>query len=529
VTWFVEKAILPKCYLKLDWFILIVTSIEYSFYVLLLTVLGFGLIILTRTIMFTQKARVPRDIVIDSLDVVGALQRLTRAIQFQTVSTQNQTGFNAGEFLAFHKFIEDSFPLVHKHLEREVINGYSLLYTWRGQNENLKPVMFTSHIDVVPVEPGTEGDWEYPPFSGFNTGQHIYGRGTMDVKCGVMSILEAVEWQLANGYRPARTIYLGFGHDEEVDGIEGAKKIGEVLRSRGVELDYLLDEGLPIAHNLLSETQEPVALVAISEKGYLSLELSVESEGGHSSVPQGFTAIAVLSNAIHKLESNPLKGDINGIMRNTFESMAPRLPIMYRSFIANLWLFRKLFQIKLSALPATNAALRTTTATTIFDSGVKENLIPTQAKAVVNFRIHPNDSIASVINHVRRVINEPRINIRTLDGYIEPSPVSNVDSKYYKMLRVTIRQIFKDVSVSPSLMIAATDARHYTHLTKNVYRFSPLRSEASDLDRVHGTNERISVTNYADMIRFFIQMMRNTAVVKDRTIEDLPQVNPVFN
>lgn len=493
---------------------MIITSLEYSFYLLLITVLGIGLIILTRTIMFTKKSRVPREVSVDNIDVDGAVKRLSRAIQFKTVSTQNQLGFNADEFLNLHAYLEEVFPNVHKHLKKEVINEYSLLYTWQGNDDNLKPVMFTSHLDVVPVEPGTEGDWDYPPFSGHITDTYIYGRGTMDVQCGVMSILEATEWLLQNGYRPARTIFLGFGHDEEVDGIEGAMKIGAVLAERGIELDYLLDEGLPIAHNLLSEAQEPVALVAISEKGYLSLELSVESEGGHSSVPQGVTSIAVLSNAIHKLEGNPMRGNLNGIIRSTFETMAPRLPLAYRSAIANLWLFRKLFQNKLSAEPATNAALRTTTATTIFDSGIKENLIPTQAKAVVNFRVHPNDSIESVIAHVRKTVNDPRIQVRKLEGYIEPSPVSDVNSKYYKMLRVTIRQIFKDVSVSPSLMIAATDARHYTHLTKNVYRFLPLRCDASDLDRVHGTNERITIDNYADMIRFFIQMMRNTAVVK---------------
>lgn len=484
--------------------------------------MGLGFIIFARTIMFTQKARLPRFVDIRELNLNQAVDRLSKAVQFKTISTQNQQGFDAREFEFYHDWLTQAFPLVHKNLQRELVNGYSLLYTWRGENDNLKPVMYTSHIDVVPVEPGTETDWLYPPFSGTVADGYIYGRGTMDVKCGVMGLLEATEWLLSNGYRPARTIYLGFGHDEEVDGIEGAMKIGKLLQDRGIELDYLLDEGLPIAHQLLNEKQSPVALVAISEKGYLSVELSVESEGGHSSVPQGITSIAVLSNAIHKLEQNPMPGNLTGIMRSTFESMAPRLPIMYRSAIANLWLFKKLFQNILSAQPATNAALRTTTATTIFDSGMKENVIPTQAKAVVNFRIHPNDSIEGVLKHVRKTIENSKIKIRVLEGSMEPSPVSDIHSKFYKMLRVTIRQTFKDVSVSPSLMVAATDARHYTHLTKNIYRFIPLRTDQSDLDRVHGTNERITVSNYEEMIRFYIQFMRNTAVIKSRVDQQDP-------
>lgn len=504
---------------------MIITSLEYSLYVILATSLGFGLIIALRTIMFTNKLRVPKEVNIENLDISAAVKRLSTAIQFKTISNQDQQYFDPKAFLDMHDWLEKTFPLVHSHLEKEVVNGYSLLFTWKGERSNLKPVMFTSHLDVVPIEPGTENDWLYPPFSGHITDEHVYGRGAMDVQCGVMSILEAVEWQLQNGYTPARTIYFGFGHDEEVDGLEGAKKIGELLAERGVELEYLLDEGLPIVHGLLEQLRNDVALIAVSEKGYLSLELTAETEGGHSSVPQGKTSIAVLSQAIHKLENNQLPSKLGGIVQNTFETMAPRLPIMYRSAIANLWLFKKMFQRKLATIPATNAAMRTTTATTIFDSGIKENVLPTSAKAVVNFRIHPNDTVESVVKHVRKTINNPRISIRKLEGYIEPSPVSDIHNKYYKLLRISIRQIFKDVSVSPSLMIAATDARHYTHLTENVYRFLPLRSDESDLDRVHGTNERIAISNYADMIRFYIQFMRNTAVIKSGVEEDLPVVD----
>lgn len=505
---------------------MIITSLEYSLFIILATTLGFGLIIVLRTIMFTNTPRIPKEISIDNLDVEGAVSRLSKAIQFETVSTQGQKDFNPQAFLDMHAWLESTFPLVHKHLTREVVNNYSLLFTWESPNANLKPVMYTSHLDVVPIEPGTENDWIYPPFSGQITEDYVYGRGTMDVQCGVMAILECVEWLLANGYRPARTIYLGFGHDEEVDGIEGAMKIGKVLADRGITLDYLLDEGLPIAHGLLDQISNPVALVAISEKGYLSLELVAETEGGHSSVPQGKTSIAVLGKAIHRLENNPMPGNLSGIVQNTFESLAPRMTVIYRSAVANLWLFKKLFQKKLSAIPATNAALRTTTATTIFDSGMKENVLPTSAKAVVNFRIHPNDTIDSVIAHVKKTINDPSISIRILEGSINPSPISDINSKYYKMLRVSIRQVFKDVTVSPSLMIAATDARHYTHLTENIYRFLPLRSDESDLDRVHGTNERIAISNYADMIRFYIQFMRNTAVVKEEG--EKPKVEEKF-
>ncbi len=481
--------------------ILIVTAV--------ITFIGF---IIFRTWLHSGIQKNNNDLSFKELDLKGAAERLSDAITFKTVSEQEPSDIDGEQFRKQHAYLKKAFPLVHQHLEQEVVNEYSLLYTWKSESDHLKPVMFTSHLDVVPVEPGTEQDWEYPPFSGVIKDGYIYGRGTMDVQCGVMAILESVEWLLQQGYKPKRTIYLGFGHDEEVDGDQGAYAISKKLQERNVELEYLLDEGLPIVHGLMEQINNPVALVAIAEKGYMSIELTATSEGGHSSVPQGKTSIALLSEAIEKLENNPMPARLDGIVKNTFESMAPSMSLPYRFVIANFWLFKKLFKIILSRMPATNAAMRTTTATTIFESGMKENVLPTQARAIVNFRIHPNDTVDDVLKHVKHVINDENIEVRLLHGSLNPSPVSDIEDPNYKNLEKTIRQVFTDVTVSPSLMVAATDARHYTNLTKNLYRFLPLRSVESDLDRVHGTNERLSVENYGEMIWFYIQMLRNSAV-----------------
>lgn len=481
--------------------ILIVTAI--------ITFVGF---LIFRTWLHSGSQDKIKEVTFSDIDLNNAADRLSNAVSFETISKQEPSHIDGDQFRKQHEYLKEAFPLVHKHLEREVVNDFSLLYTWKAENSHLKPVMLTSHLDVVPVEPGTETDWEHPPFSGAIRDGYIYGRGTMDVQCGVMAILESVEWMLRQGYKPKRTIYLGFGHDEEVDGDQGAYAISKVLQERNVELEYLLDEGLPIVDGLLDQINNPIALVAIAEKGYMSVELTATAEGGHSSVPQGKTSIAVLSKAIEKLENNPMPAKLDGIVRNTFESMAPSMSLHYRFAIANMWLFKGLLKYILSKMPATNAAMRTTTATTIFESGIKENVLPTQAHAIVNFRIHPNDNIDDVLKHVKNVINDDRVSVRLLHGSLNPSPVSDIEDPNYKNLTKTIRQVFTDVTVSPSLMVAATDARHYTNLTQNIYRFLPIRSVESDLDRVHGTNERLSIDNYGEMIRFYIQMLRNSAV-----------------
>ncbi|MBP3192519.1 M20 family peptidase [Natronogracilivirgula saccharolytica] len=445
------------------------------------------------------------------INVETAAQRLGKAISYQTVSTQSSKDFNESEFLNMHQYLENAFPLIHASLKKEIINDYSLLYFWEGKDPELKPVMLTCHLDVVPIEPGTENEWKYPPFEGKVSEGYIWGRGAMDVQGGVLAIMEAVEYLLSKEFRPDRTIILGFGHDEEIDGERGAQAIGETLAQRGIELACLLDEGTPIVHDVLAELPNPVALVAVAEKGYLSLELSTSAEGGHSSVPQGLTAIARLSEAIQKLEKNPMNNKVDGLVKQTMTAIGPQMPFLYRIVMANLWLFGGLVKKELAAMPATRAALGTTIATTIFESGIKENVLPTQAKAIVNFRIHPNDTIESVIDHVRRTINDPEVRISELPGSINPSQISDVAASPYKTLKKTIREVFPDVIVAPTLMIGATDARHYAHLTDNIYRFLPLRADEGDLDRVHGTNERLSKENYREMIEFYIRLIEESA------------------
>lgn len=468
----------------------------------------FAIVLLIRTMRYTrhhgQKNRyVPHDFNIDE-----AAERLSQAISFETVSTQSLDDFNQDAFLGMHRFLEKAFPLIHSRLKKEVINNYSLLYCWPGSNPDLRPAMLTCHIDVVPVEPGTENDWKHPPFHGTISGGYIWGRGAMDVQGGVLAIMEAVEHLLDSGFHPERTIYLGFGHDEEVDGDKGAYAIATLLENRGVQLEFLLDEGTPIVHDVLSDLPNPVALVAVAEKGYLSLELSTSAEGGHSSVPQGLTSIAILSEAIHKLENNPIPGRVDGLVKRTMEAIGPQMPLLYRVVMANLWLFRNLVKRELDRMPATKAAMSTTIATTLFESGIKENVLPTQARAVVNFRIHPNDTIDSVKAHVKKAINDPRIQIKELNGSINPSDVSDVEDPAFKLLRSTIKKVFPEVIVAPTLMVGATDARHYSTVTKNIYRFIPLRADESDLDRVHGTNERLSKHNYHEMIFFYSQLLK---------------------
>jgi len=467
--------------------------------------------VLIRTWTFTSKQAAPAPVPLAQVDTQAVSNRLAAAVRFKTVSYEANQISDPSQFEDFHHFLQETFPLIHRHLKREIIGNYSLLYTWQGQDPKRKPVLLMAHMDVVPVERGMEQQWDHPPFSGATANGFVYGRGTLDDKGSLMGIMEAVETLLKERFQPERTLYVAFGHDEEVSGKNGAAQIVRLLQSRRIRLEYTLDEGMMVTKGIVPGVDAPVALIGLAEKGYLSLELRVHGEGGHSSMPPPSTAAGVLSEAVHRLERNPLPARLDGVAGELFQTIGPEMTFSKKMAFANLWLFGGLVKKQLESTPSGNAMIRTTTAVTMINAGTKDNVLPAQARAVVNFRILPGDTIKSVMEHVREVIDNPKISIKPLEGMgQEPSPVSSVDSWGFKTLTKTLRQVYPEALVAPSLVLAATDSRYFVPISDQVYRFTPLWVTADDLKRIHGQNERISTEHYAQAVRFYIQLIRNS-------------------
>jgi carboxypeptidase PM20D1 len=477
--------------------------------VILATVVGLVVVRTLRLISDQVAVAAVAEIAVDD----GAVGRLSEAIRLRTVSHPDPDQVDGEAFLALHRLLEEGFPRVHRALEREVLGEYSLLYTWRGTDAHRPPILLLAHLDVVPVESKTEQAWAHPPFSGDVASGFIWGRGTLDDKGSALAILEAVESLLASGFRPDRTVLLALGHDEEVGGRRGAATIASRLRTRGDRPAFILDEGSAITRGVVPGVTPPAALVGVAEKGYLSVELTAETAGGHSSMPPPQTAIGVLCTAIHALETNPMPASLDGPVYQMFLSLAPEMPFAQRMAFANLWLFGGMVERKLSSLTGPNAVLRTTAAATMFAGGVADNVLPGRARAVVNFRIKPGDRVADVLDHVRRTVADDRVGIRPLEGtnIEEPSPVSSTESEGYDLIRTTIRQVIPDAVVAPSLVVAATDTRHYQGLKSPTYRFLPVTLGPDDLRRIHGTDERIRVDDYLRSIRFYALLIRNAA------------------
>ena len=478
------------------------------FQLLGLVLLALAAVIVVRAANLPTRQIVTSPAQLISVDPEAESRRLSGAVQFRTVSYEQPQEFPAEEFRRLQSYLEAQFPVVHQRLTREAVGEFSSLYTWNGSDPKLPAAVLMGHIDTVPIVPDTEVRWQYPPFSGEIRDGFIWGRGTMDDKFAVVGILSAVESLLKAGFQPTRTVYLVFGHDEELGGPRGAEQIAKLLESRKVQADFVLDEGGAIVEGAVPGFERPVATIGIAEKGSISLELEVKTEGGHSSTPPEHTAIGILSAGIEKLENKQMPKGLRGAAGSFMQYVAPELPFSYRLALGNLWLFEPVIGAALGASPAVNATLRTTTAVTMIHGGVKANVLPTDARATVNFRTLPGDTSDVVTEHVRRVIDDPRIQIRVSEDARDASPISPTDSEAFTRLQTTIGQVFPNVVVAPFLTLGGTDSRHFTGIGRNVYRFSPLFATQEDLARVHGTNERIGVDNFARAIQFYAHLIQ---------------------
>ncbi len=445
------------------------------------------------------------------IDSDKALQDLSGALQFKTISYSDSAATETPTFLKLFDYMDKTYPLVSSNLKPERINNLALLYTWPGKNPDLAPVLLLSHTDVVPADTTSASRWSENPFDGTIKDNVLWGRGSVDDKCGVIGILEAVEYLLSQGYEPERTILLSFGFDEEIGGEKGAKFLAQTLRDRGVKPGMILDEGGAIVTEGVPGVKNPVALVGIAEKGYVSLELSVEGTGGHSSMPPRETAVTVLSKAVAAISDHPMPAALAGPIREMMVTLAPESAFPFNFLFSNLWLFGGIIEGQLAGSPKSNALIRTTTAPTMFNAGTKDNLLPQKATAVVNFRIKPGDTVEGIIAHVKKVIDNPDISVKVIGDFPqEPSDVSQYHSGQFEAVAKSIRQTFPDVIVSPYLTVGGTDAIHYQGMTDQIYRFLPVQFEGDQLDGMHGIDEHISRDQFDKFVLFYLQLIHNS-------------------
>ncbi len=439
------------------------------------------------------------------------VEHLSRAIQFDTVSYQSKQDIDYPVFDGFIEFLKDIYPNTFASLRVERIADYSLVLIWQGTDKIALPVLFDSHYDVVPIEPNTEVDWQHKPFSGEVAEGYIWGRGALDDKASVIATLEALESLVKEGYRPTRTMVFSFAHDEEIGGREGAANIARFFKSQGMHFEYMIAEGGYLLEGFPMVKNKTVAMINLAEKNYVTLSLVVRGEGGHSSMPPKQNSIVSLANAVAKVHQNPIPPTLVSPVSNMFEVIGSEVGGFSGWVMSNQWLTAPLLIRQLQENPAMRAMTQSTTAVTMFNGGVKENVVPQIATAKINFRLLPGYTPEELLSHVESVIDDPGIFV-TVDTWSKPPPVADVNGKGYKVIEAAVEKSLNRVLTVPGLLVATTDTPHYADVSDNIYRFHSFAMHLTMASSIHGTNERIGV----DSLRSAVELSRELITLASR-------------
>jgi len=393
-------------------------------------------------------------------------------------------------------------------MTRELVAGQTLVYTWPGSDPARPPIVLLAHHDVVPVTPGTERDWKYPPFEGVIADGAVWGRGAVDNKGSLIGLFEALEALAAAGFRPGRTVIVVSGHDEETGGA-GAAAAAQLLKSRNVQAEFVLDEGLVVVADfpLLGR---PVALIGIAEKGYGTLRITAPAKGGHSSTPPPQTGVEVLAKALLAITSNPFPLRFEGPAADMVRTLAPDANPIVKMAVANEWLFEPLLVRQIAATPAGAASLHTTIAPTMLRGSPKENVLPQDAAGWINYRIAPGHSAERAPQHAQDATRGLGVIVERVQPPYDPSPVSSITSDGYRIIAAAAGDGGR-LPVAPGLVNATTDSRFFATMADDVYRFQPLVASLREIEMIHGTNEHLTLDNLQRMTEFYAQVVVTAA------------------
>ncbi|MGC5746685.1 M20/M25/M40 family metallo-hydrolase [Chryseobacterium sp. NFX27] len=462
----------------------------------------------------------------------SAIMRLSGGIKIPTVSTGSLGEFNYAPFDQFKEYLKTSYPFVYQNTENNEINTHALVFRLKGSDPSLEPILFLSHIDVVP--PGDADvknkeqnifrpddkplppvakvaeDWDFEPFSGTVANGRIYGRGAIDMKGMLFSLMESMNTMIKSKKVPKRDIYLAFGFDEEVGGQKGAVQIAEYFKKKGLQFDTVYDEGgLIMQKGNVAGVNADVAAVGCAEKGFFSAKIKVKGLGGHSSMPPMESAIGKAAVIMQRLEDDQMKPSVTPLIKEFFSNIGGAMPFTSRLALSNQWLLKPLLLSQLTKNNTTNALVRTTTALTMMKGSDGTNVLSPEVEFVVNFRLLPGNTVKDVREHMAKATEGFDVEVEDIDNTREASAVSPSNTKGFKIIEAGVREIYPGAIVTPYLTMAGTDAYKYQIVSKNIYRFMPIRINSSEQQSIHSTNEYISIENYLKMIHYFEYMMMN--------------------
>ena len=445
---------------------------------------------------------------------------MCRMIQCKTVSNLDESKVDWSEFEKFTTLLREAFPTIYSTCEFFKVGKTGLVHKISGkatQDSSVAPdsvaqnhaIVLMAHYDVVPVE---EENWAFNPFAGDIDNGSIRGRGTMDTKGTLCSCMEAVELSLKKGWRPEQDLYLCFSGEEEING-QSCADIVSWFEQNKITVDFVLDEGGAIVENAFPGVKKQCAMVGTEEKGSTYLDLVVNGKPGHASAPPKHSSVGVASQIVAQLEKKQADVEFTPTVCQLLRTMGKNNTNLPMKFIfSNLWLTKPLVNLISKLLGGDLfALLHTTCAITKFSGSPSYNVLPSKATVGMNFRLLGKDTVEKAVARIEKIAH--RVAGKNADiqvnviSYGNPSKVSDTNCSQWETLSQVIHENWPEVIISPYLMMACSDSRHYCRITDKVYRFSPMYMSREDREMIHGVNEAIRIDVLLKTVEFYIRLI----------------------
>ncbi len=431
-------------------------------------------------------------------------KHLQGMVQFPTVSSVDPDKINKQAFLDFHKYLEETYPLVHKTFDKAIVGRVGLLYHWKGTGKSKSlPLLLTAHQDVVPE--GDHAMWKYPPYVGtLDEDGILWGRGVTDSKCNIQAYMDALELLIADGFVPDYDLYLAFGYNEEIMGgpEAAAGLIVEELKRRNVDLGLVIDE----CGGIGEMNGKPVATIYPCEKGYGDFEFTMEDKGGHAASPGKHSSLGIIGKTACILEEKLFPQTLTEPVIQEFKARAPftdgPLGMMYAD-PEKYWDMLKLICAEDRQL---NALTRTTTSVTMAKGSDQANILPEKSSLIINTRLLPGETLDNMMKYFESIVPEG-VKVRLVKGH-NPPAVSSTESEGYKTIVKVVEEKYPGITFIPSMLTGGTDSRFYCDIcsTKSVYRFTGMR-HTKKTGGAHQVNEHIDTSIIADNVDFYIRLL----------------------
>lgn len=472
-------------------------------FMILFIILVFIAVLLIRAAMyrpFPEPEMMQGEIRVDEAKIV---QDMSDLIKCKTISYQDKSLIDWKEYEKLHELLRERFPRVHEACTLEKIGNTGLLYHLKGKSDQC-PRVCMSHYDVVPIN---EAGWDKPAFEGLVEDGMIWGRGTLDTKGTLCGVMEALEQLLQEGYQPMHDLYLSFSGDEEVEGTS-CPAIVDYLKEKGIRPAFVLDEGGAVVEHVFPGVTRPCALIGVGEKVGMNVELTMESQGGHSSMPPAHTILGELSKAVVAVEKHPFPTQFTKPVREMFDTLGRHSGFGMKIIFANLWCFLPLLNAFCKkAGGEMNAMMRTTCAVTKMEGSKAFNVLPPKATAGMNLRLLGTDTPQKAVEYLEKVIQNDRIKV-SVQHAMNASGDSDTSCEEWELLKRVIHTTWPEAIVSPYLMMACSDSRHYSKITDRIYKFSAMALSKEERGMIHGNNERVPVATMIKTVEFYVRLLK---------------------